>query len=92
MMDSTGNIFLEVECNWEKSWIFKYDNLHIFAYWNNNKFYLFNWNKLKKIANELLISKEYRIIKWWDWWRVTGILIPERELIPKGIAERIFYI
>lgn len=89
-MDSTGNIFIEFECNWKPSGIYKYSKLHLFAYWNNNKFYLFNANKLKKDIAKLLESKEYRIVSGWDGWRSRWVLLPIKDLIPKGIAARIF--
>lgn len=90
MMGNTGNIFIEYECNWKASWIYKYDNLHLFAYWNNEIFYLFNANKLRKDIKKMLETKEYRIIAWWDGWRSKWVLIPIRDLIGKTIAARQF--
>lgn len=92
MMDTTWNIYIEYECNWKPSWIYKYSFLHLFAYWNNSYFYLFSWNKLQKIVRGFIQSKEYRIVKWGDGWRSWGILIPISELISKGIAVRKFYL
>lgn len=89
-MDTTWNIFIEYECNGKPSGIFKYDYIHFFAYWNNNRFYLFNWNKLKKDISRLIKTNEYRLVTWWDGWRVKWILIPEKDLIPKQIAARSF--
>ena len=90
VMDWTGNIFIEFECNWKPSGIYKYSNLHLFAYWNNNKFFLFNANKLKKDIAKLIVSKEYRIVSWGDGWRSKWVLLPIKDLISKGIAVRVF--
>lgn len=89
-MEETGNIFIEFECNWKRSWIFKYDNLHIFAYWNNNEFFLFNANKLKKDIAKFIEDKTYRVVSWGDGWRSKWVLLPIKDLIPKGIAARGF--
>jgi len=89
-MDTTWNIFIEYECNWKPSWIFKYDYIHLFAYWNNTKFYLFSWHKLKKDIRRFLNSNEYRIVSWGDGWRVKWVLIPIKDLVTKQIAVRVF--
>lgn len=89
-MDETGNIFIEFEYNWKPSWIYKYHNLHLFAYWNNNHFYLFNWNKLKKDIRHYLDKNTYRVVSWWDGWKSKWVLIPIKDLISKGVAVRIF--
>lgn len=91
-MGKTWNIFIEFECNWKPSWIYKYNPLPLFAYWCDEYFYLFDWKRLQEIAKGLLISKEYRIISWWDGWRSKWILIPIRDLLSKQIAVRKFYI
>ena len=92
MMDTTGNIFIEFECNWNPSWIYKYPFLHLFAYWTNKYFYLFNWNKLQKDIKKFIAIGKYRIVKWWDGWRSKWMLIPECELIDSWIAVRKFYL
>lgn len=90
-MESTWNIFIEFECNWKPSWIFKYNPLPLFAYWCDNYFYLFKGQELQKLALSFIESKEYRIISWWDGWRSKWILIPIRDLLSKQIAVRQFY-
>lgn len=91
-MGRTWNIFIEFECNNKPSWIFKYNPLPIFIYWNNDYFFLFEGTKLQKLISELIISWEYRIVSWGDWWRSRWILIPIWDLLSKQIAVRKFYL
>lgn len=69
---STWNVFIEVECNNSPSWIYKYDKIDYLAYTIPPYSYLVKVEELK----ELISLWDYRTVKWGDWWRSKGVLIP----------------
>ena len=74
---TTWNVFIEVECNWKKSWIFKYERLDVLAYsyWENTL--LINVDKLSTFIEEN--NSRLKKIKCGDGWRSVGYLIRLEE-------------
>lgn len=78
---TTWNIFIEYECNKKPSWIKKYwSNNFLFVYWDNEDAYIFDWQTLSKKVDEFVKTKQYKLVNWWDGWRVKGVLIPIKDL------------
>lgn len=80
---TTWNIFIEVECNGKPSWINAYQDIDIFTSWIWENIYMWNAERLKLA----LKGYPFRKLKWGDWWRVSGYLIPIS--IGKIIASKI---
>ena len=92
MSNKTGNFFLEYECNWKKSGVYKEEEVPV-KWWAHS-----DWNKILLISMKFLIrwvsnrvdecnknktktSRWARIIQsWGDWGRVTGLVVPKEEL------------
>lgn len=84
----SGNFYIEFECNWKQSWIFKEEQfpLTCWAQCTSEMCYLVDWVKLRNFieqeiincrANKTLTSKWIRLVEnWWNWWRTKGLLIP----------------
>jgi len=79
MVSKTWNVFIEVECNWKPSWIFKYERIDVISYSFDNTTLLINVEKLK---NFILENKsKIRKIKWWDGWRSVWYLIKLQDIL-----------
>ena len=75
MASKTWNLFIEVECNGKPSWINAYENMDVYAYWVQDKLFLFNIKELRSVIE----TTKFRKVKGWDWWRVTWVLIPMQQ-------------
>ena len=88
MWNKTWNIFIEVECNWKPSWIYKYEWLDVLAYWyiweSSTFLYLIN---VKKLIEEMW-KNSFRQVNGWDWFRVKWILVPISYLKEKLIISK----
>ena len=74
----TWNIFIEYECRWKVSWVFKYSSMDVFIYGTNEQIFFFKAFDIKKF---ILLSIHWHIewirkVNGWDWWASKGILIP----------------
>lgn len=78
MVEKTWNIFIEIECNWKPSWIYKYSKMDVISYSYSNKTLLINREKLIKFIEEN--EHKLRLVNWWDWWRVSWYLIPIKDV------------
>ncbi len=96
------NFFLEFECNWKPSWIYKEEDVEL-RYWahsDGEKVYIIDGIFLKdwvaeKIlecqANKSLTSKWCRLIEaWWNGGRSKWLLVPIKEL--DSLAEKVYNI
>lgn len=86
------NFYIEYECNWKPSWIFK-EEKHILKYWAHSDWkevlildwLMFNHFVKEKIKlcmqNKTLTYKWYRIIEQgWNGWRTKGLLVPIQNM------------
>lgn len=94
------NYYIEVECNWKPSWIYK-DEVPAVKEWIQS-----NWEYFLKIEMEKLRSYVWENIElckknksntsrwhryvsnWWDWGRSKGLLVPVEKL--KEIADLVY--
>ena len=96
------NYFLEVECNWKRSWVYKEEKIPV-KWWIHtdweealliNMKFLRRWveNRMNECnANSSKTSRWARIIEsGWDWGRVKWIVVPKDEL--RNIAYKIYYL
>ena len=94
------NFYLEFECNWKPSWLFREEELHL-EYWGHSDWdnlYLLNGDKLKEWTSDLIekcrnnktnTHKWFRVIEsWWNWWRTKWLLVPVQELA--NISDKIY--
>lgn len=75
---TTWNVFIEIECNWKPSWIYKYDWVNVLTYSFGNIVYIINIKLLKQLIETR--NSEFKKIKCWDGWRSVGYLIPISEI------------
>jgi hypothetical protein len=84
----TWNFYIEFECNWKPSWIFRDEKIRL-AYWaqcTSTICYLIEWHKLKEYVleyiekcrnNKTLTYKWIRLVEQWgNWGRTKWLLIP----------------
>lgn len=94
------NFYIEFECNWNPSWLFREEDLKL-EYWGHSDWinlYLLNGDKLKNWTLDLIercrnnktnTHKWFRVVEsWWNWWRTKWLLVPVEELAK--IADNIF--
>ena len=92
MSNKTGNFFLEYECNWKKSGVYKQEDVPV-KWWAHSDWkalllismkFLVRWvsNRVDECnKNKTKTSRWARIIQsWGDWGRVTGLVVPKEEL------------
>lgn len=85
---TTWNLFVEFECNGKPSWIFKETSLSFFVCWTHEGTLVFTMEELQNIVHDAINNKTYRVVKGWDGWRVSGVLIPLK--IAKSLCSRVF--
>ncbi len=75
---STWNIFIEYECRWKLSWVFKYQEMKIFIYGTWSEIFFFTRNSIQWIVLDVIHwrNKQLKKINWGDWWKSKWILIP----------------
>jgi hypothetical protein len=96
----SGNFYIEFECNWKPSWLFRPEDYHL-RYWAHTDWvhiYLMNWDYFKEFVNERIAScranktntsKWFKVIEWWgNWWKSKWLLIPIEAM--KEIAYEIY--
>lgn len=98
----SGNFYIEFECWWKPSWLFREEKLDLRWWWHSNweELLLLDWKELKEFvlekieacrANKSNTSKGFKVIEaWWNWGRTKGLLFPVEEM--KKIAKHIFLI
>lgn len=97
----TWNAYIEYECNWVASWIFKKEAINL-KYWAHSletwTFLLFDWKTFRKFvkdkiadcnANKSKTSKWFRIVSGWDWNRTKGLLVPVHEMAKLALDKYI---
>ena len=88
----TWNFYIEYECNWNPSWIFREEKLDL-EYWGHTDWetlYLIVWYQLKKFINSILEWEKIEWIKltnWWDWWKTKWVLVPIRIIDELSIIK-----
>ena len=87
---TTWNLFIEYLCSWKPSGIFKDDDTKLFIYGDLTSAYIFDIEILREFTNASLSSKEYRLVKGWDWWRVSWLLLPIDKAISISEGEIFF--
>lgn len=96
----SGNFYIEFECNWKPSWLFRPEKYHL-RYWAHTDWvhiYLLDADQFKEFvlswimrcrANKSNTSKGFKVIEQWgNWWRSKGLLIPIPEM--EKLAYKIF--
>jgi hypothetical protein len=89
---STWNFYIEFECNWKPSGLFRPEKVEL-AFWAHTDWlnlFLLNGEWFKKWVWELIekcrinktnTHKKFRVVEnWGDWWRTKGLLVPVDEL------------
>ncbi len=88
-MTLTWNMYVEVSCNWKKSWIFKEEeiNYEYFAYGCDEWFAIFDKEVLQQEILEWVLLGKYQLKKWGDGFRTIGCLLPVEPTVrmAKGI-------
>ena len=94
------NFYIEFECNWKPSWLFRHERLLLkdWIHTDKRRIFLLDANDLKGVvlekiedcrANKSNTSKGFRVVEqWWDWGRTKWLLIPIKEM--EKLAYKIF--
>lgn len=88
----TWNAFIEYECNGIPAWIMKEDNINL-KFWvhsvSDSNFFMLDGDSFRTFVADKVKELDsvkgkkldgYRLVKWWDGWRVKGLLIPIGEM------------
>jgi len=96
----TWNFYIEFECNWKPSGIFREETINLKWWWHSDweRLFLLSGDQLKKWvtekidncrANKSLTSKWTRVVEfWWNWGRTKGLLIPIQQF--EELSEKIY--
>lgn len=76
MSDMTGNVAVEVSCNWRPSGC-NISNADYFCFYLGDSYWLTPRDRL--IEN----IKGMKTIMWWDWYRAELVLIPKETFISR---------
>lgn len=94
------NFYIEFECNWNPSWIFKKEQVFL-KYWGHSdwkKLFLLDGKRFKRWVSDKIIdarenwaslNKEWYMVveKWWNWWRTKWLVLKVDLLKKQAIKE-----